>query len=238
MSAGIPYLLHQTVAQPDTVPAKVQRNVQQYAGSFRRRVYSDQDCRRFLQQHFPEYVSVFDQLRGAHKADLFRYAVLYVHGGVYMDIKLELVRPLDAIVDMTRHAITTNLSGNPHPPPRYAHILFQSMIAAPAGQPLFLNLMAFIAAHVQQAQQAQHYLLFTRDMYDQILADTASTELVEGEHASLRDPRLSYILLQEVCSKDAKSCPRRLDRYGFCCQVRSQGRTQFMSRYHDYPWGN
>lgn len=235
---GIPYLLHQTVANPATVPAKVEQNLQQYARKFKRHLYSDQDCEMFLQQHFPEYVSVIRQLRGAHKADLFRYAVLYVHGGVYMDIKLELVQPLDAIVDMTRYAITTNLSGNPQPPPDYHHTLFQSMIAAPPRQTLFLDLMAFMAAHVQQARQGQHYLLFTRDMYNQILADTASAELVEGEYASRRDPHLRYKLLQEVCIRDVRSCPRLLDRYGLCCTVRAQGLDQFMSRYHDYPWGD
>ena len=78
----------------------------------------------FLQQHFPEYVSVFRRLHGAHKADLFRYAVLYVHGGVYMDIKIKLVRPLEEVVDLSRNAIYTTLSIFPG-------TLFQALIATP-----------------------------------------------------------------------------------------------------------
>ena len=35
---GIPYLLHQTVANPATVPAKVEQNLQQYANKFKRRL--------------------------------------------------------------------------------------------------------------------------------------------------------------------------------------------------------
>ena len=236
MSTTIPYLLHQTVADPAAVPPKVARNLRRHAGRYARQVYSDQDCEKFLRQHFPEYVSAFRRLRGAHKADLFRYAVLYVRGGVYMDIKLELVRPLEEIIDMKRRAIYTSLSGNPHPPPAYARAMYQSLIAAPPRQPLFLRLMEFVVAHVEQARAPEHYLLFTSDMYQKILDDTHASELHQGEHTSRRDPSLTYVLLQEVCTRRAADCPQGLDRYGLCCQVRAYGETQYMSRYVDYPW--
>ena len=55
-------------------------------------VYDDNMCREFIINNFDNTIlELFDGLKpGAYKADLFRYCILYVHGGVYMDIKLKL----------------------------------------------------------------------------------------------------------------------------------------------------
>ena len=54
------------------------------------KLYDDDDCREFIRKHFDKHVLwAFDALNtGAYKADLFRYCVLYIEGGIYMDIKL------------------------------------------------------------------------------------------------------------------------------------------------------
>ena len=56
-------------------------------------LYDDVMCREFIAKHFDAIVlSAFDSLiPGAYKADLWRYCVLYIYGGVYMDIKLQFV---------------------------------------------------------------------------------------------------------------------------------------------------
>jgi len=56
-------------------------------------LFDDSDCRSFIQTHFGnEVVAAYDCLvPGAYKADLWRLCVLYVHGGVYMDIKLDCI---------------------------------------------------------------------------------------------------------------------------------------------------
>ena len=53
----------------------------------------DQECRDFLVKYFDsKVVEAYDRLvPGAFKADLWRYCVLYIHGGVYMDIKYKCV---------------------------------------------------------------------------------------------------------------------------------------------------
>lgn len=60
---------------------------------FRYYLYDDQMCRDFIQTHFDEdTVWAFDKLKpGAYKADLWRYCVLYIHGGIYLDIKFKCV---------------------------------------------------------------------------------------------------------------------------------------------------
>jgi mannosyltransferase OCH1-like enzyme len=57
-------------------------------------LYDDKMCREFIQTHFgSNELYAFDSLiPGAYKADLWRYCVLYIYGGVYMDIKLNTVQ--------------------------------------------------------------------------------------------------------------------------------------------------
>ena len=52
-------------------------------------IFDDTDCREFINNNFNrEVVDAFDSLvPGTYKADLWRYCVLYMHGGIYLDIK-------------------------------------------------------------------------------------------------------------------------------------------------------
>lgn len=51
--------------------------------------YDDATARAFLVQHYPKLVvDAWDALiPGSYRADLFRYAEIFIHGGVYVDIK-------------------------------------------------------------------------------------------------------------------------------------------------------
>ena len=52
-------------------------------------LFDDNDCREFIKTHFkPDVLYAYDSLiPGAYKADLWRYCILFIHGGIYMDIK-------------------------------------------------------------------------------------------------------------------------------------------------------
>ena len=60
---------------------------------FEYHLYDDKMCRKFIKTHFDkDVVFAFDKLKpGAYKADLWRYCVLYIHGGIYLDIKMKCV---------------------------------------------------------------------------------------------------------------------------------------------------
>ena len=53
-------------------------------------IYDDNDCRQFIKSHFGmEVLWAFDRLKpGAYKADLWRYCIMYIKGGIYLDIKM------------------------------------------------------------------------------------------------------------------------------------------------------
>lgn len=63
------------------------------------RFWTDEDCERFIAEELPDFLPTYlGYPRGILRADLFRVAVLYVHGGVYADLDMECLRPLDVLV--------------------------------------------------------------------------------------------------------------------------------------------
>jgi mannosyltransferase OCH1-like enzyme len=63
-------------------------------------LYDDYDCRNFIYNNFDfDVLYAFDKLiPGAYKSDLWRYCVLYINGGIYMDIKFKIIKPLHTYV--------------------------------------------------------------------------------------------------------------------------------------------
>lgn len=56
-------------------------------------LYDDDDCSEFIRNNFDENVfNAYNSLiPGAYKADLWRYCILYIKGGIYLDIKYKPV---------------------------------------------------------------------------------------------------------------------------------------------------
>ena len=56
---------------------------------FKHHLFDDNDCREFIKTYFKhDVLEAYDKLiPGAYKADLWRLCVLFINGGIYMDIK-------------------------------------------------------------------------------------------------------------------------------------------------------
>lgn len=76
--------------------------------------YDDQRIGEFFKNHFPaEYDRAYRSLTiGAAKADFFRYAVLYIYGGVYLDIDSYVKTPFNRFLKPDDEAIVSH-EGNP-----------------------------------------------------------------------------------------------------------------------------
>jgi len=74
-------------------PSKYQLSWQ--TSHFTYHFYSDAAALNLLSTHLPEYLPTFLALpTPILKTDFFKYAVLYVHGGIYSDLDVSLIRPL------------------------------------------------------------------------------------------------------------------------------------------------
>jgi len=91
----IPLKIFQTWHTKD-LPPKMRENVEslkQQNPKFEHYLFDDNDCREFIKNNFDhEVLNAYDTLiPGAYKADLWRYCVLYINGGIYIDIKLNCI---------------------------------------------------------------------------------------------------------------------------------------------------
>jgi len=64
-------------------------------------LFDDKECREFIKHYFePDVLWAYDSIiPGTFKADLFRYCVIYIHGGVYMDSKIQPKQDLKNILE-------------------------------------------------------------------------------------------------------------------------------------------
>ena len=125
---------------------------------FKYTLYDDTDVDRFIRTHFDEriYTTYKRILNGSLKADFFRYCVLYIHGGVYVDVDLCCVRSLtDGIVSFDEDTLISasdyQETDHQHPNQDYRRdVIFQGFLCAEPFHPFMqymINYMCFVMSH-------------------------------------------------------------------------------------------
>lgn len=49
-------------------------------------MYYDKDLLEFVKTNYPEYLALYQSLKGVYMADMARVLVIYHYGGIYMDL--------------------------------------------------------------------------------------------------------------------------------------------------------
>lgn len=101
---GIPKVIYQTY-RSKTLPKDIADSIETLRWrnpGWEYRLYDDADIEQFITEHYggtilSYYHSISPQY-GAVKADLFRYLLIYKHGGVYLDLKSTINMPLDEVL--------------------------------------------------------------------------------------------------------------------------------------------
>lgn len=100
------------------------------------RLWTDDECDEFISQSIPEMSDFYFGLpKGVLRADIFRLCILYVEGGVYADLDVECLRPLDDLISNHSTESSEILISRDHPCHERIHY---------NGRPMWLN--AFLAA--------------------------------------------------------------------------------------------
>lgn len=130
----IPYIIHQS-HNKNKIPIKMKEAIDSVISmnpEYEHRYYDEDARRKFICEHFSKRVSrAYDDLiPGAYKCDLFRYCVLYVFGGVYLDSGFVAVNPLRNVItpDLTFLSTQDNPIG-----PKY---LYNAFICATPQHPI------------------------------------------------------------------------------------------------------
>eukprot|EP00877_Chromochloris_zofingiensis_P001976 jgi/Chrzof1/1177/Cz01g43170.t1 len=95
----IPKIIHQSMPVKQRLPCQVVHNMKSWMQLNKEYTYmfhTDKDARDLMINHFPDLLPVYDGfLSNVERADLWRYLVLYLHGGVYADMDVTCHKPIN-----------------------------------------------------------------------------------------------------------------------------------------------
>jgi len=222
--------LYQTYYDKSLIPRKVYDNIKTYASNYNHVIFDDNECKSFIEQYYGNKgVDTWNNLKTpAHKADFWRYCILYKYGGAYLDIKVELIKNLDEIFvdkDLVYTIICTNKVN-------YNNCIMQGILYTPPKNPLFLKLIN----HCIKNQRTNHYHIFT-SYFSKLIKEYSNDKVIKLKNGLIRMKNMPDVyLFQEICTNGKNDCYDGLDKKGLCCFVYDNDEKIIKTRYADYPW--
>jgi len=160
----IPRIVHQTWFEP--VDKEKYPNMSRLIESFRQsgweyHFYDDETSAEFLSVHFPPQVrEAYDAITpGAFKADLFRYCVLLIRGGLYVDMDILLESNLDRVIPPSVGFVTAQ--DEPGEKIGYRSCLWNGFLASAPGHPFLARTIENVVNNIRNR--------FTSVDYDDML---------------------------------------------------------------------
>lgn len=140
----IPLNIYQTWHSKNLPPimAKNVEFIKRSNPSFNHMLFDDDDCREFINENFNvDVLNAFDRLiPGAYKADLWRYCVLYINGGIYLDIKYIPINGFKFISLTEKEHWVLDIDNNG---------IYNALIVAKPGNDILLQAINTIVANVK-----------------------------------------------------------------------------------------
>lgn len=127
------------------LPPMMKKNYEELKNTnpeFNHFLYDDADCREFIEKYYEkEVLDAFDKLiPGAYKADLWRCCVLYIKGGIYIDIKLKCTNGFKFIALTEKEYFVRD---------RWGLGVYNALMVCKAGNPILLQLIKQIVINTQ-----------------------------------------------------------------------------------------
>lgn len=135
VSTTLPKIIMQTWKTTD-VPDKWKTSplaIKKFMPDYQYVLLSDEMGRNFVNKHFPDFLPYFDAFPyNIQRADAIRYMWLYVNGGIYIDLDMEILGSLEYL--FTEGEIFFVLSAN-------VNRLTNSILASKPRHPLWLEMI-------------------------------------------------------------------------------------------------
>lgn len=230
-----PFMAYQTYHDLSLIPPKVEANWKKFAPEYTRVIYDDKMAEQFLEKYYsPNVLAKFRSMdKGAHKADLFRYCLLYIQGGLYADIKTEWITPVkDLFREHECMYLVESMVKERHMMTNES-VCYNGVLFTPPRNPLFLMLIKHAVATHNWAIRKE-YLIFCHYLYELASRFTSTGDLVPGKN--LTDSVIPDIVYWQETDFSLDVC-QGPDRYGLCSLIVDEYRQPIIkTRYNDYPW--
>ena len=134
---NIPKVIHQTYYNKTLTP-EILENINYLKSmnpDWEYRIYDDIDIINYINIYYPELVAIYNKINpayGAARADIFRYLLIYNEGGVYLDIKSSLNKPLKEIITPDDRYLLSYWQNGPDAP--YPQAGLHACISNPFGE--------------------------------------------------------------------------------------------------------
>ncbi|MCC7271024.1 MAG: glycosyltransferase [Alphaproteobacteria bacterium] len=197
-TSGIPRLLHQTWRTDALEPRQrqFQSGWREHHPGWEYRLWTDADLRAFVAAEAPELLAMFDgYAQQIARVDMARYVILQRLGGLFVDLDMQCLRPVDPLLCGRALVIGTEPAshdGLAHASARgLSRLVCPSFMASVPGHPFWDDVRAALPA----ASRIVHVLDATGPFFlTRVHRDYAGTEPV-----TLVEPELLYPVDKQTC---------------------------------------
>ena len=236
----IPRVICQTNSSWAKIPSYVHQQFADLAPNFRRRFFNDSEASAYIKLHYPAAVQeTYAKLKGAHKADLFRYCHLYKEGGVYLDIKTVLHAPLEEVVTLVENnkcQLATCLTKPVILVPLKAQV-YQGVILALPGATVFLDCIKYILKYWWRTRI--EYMGLIRNISARLLAandDELSPGVSKDGQTLFLIEKVTYFRCHGEFGLNQPLLARSRKTFNCSVIVCPGGKILFGTRFPCYPW--
>ncbi len=174
--------------------------------------FDDAAVDRFIQENFEERVyKAYSRLQiGAAKADFFRYAVLYINGGVYLDLDSDLLVSLDKHLQDSDVAVIS-------PEKNHPEYFAQWALVFDKGHPFLKRTLDYAVENIEQktyphdVHKTTGPSVYTRAIQDEIKENpSVAYRVVEPDYKGLM--QFKYKLGKLLIYRDRKNHWKKLQK--------------------------
>lgn len=156
VSSRTPRIIHQTWKSKVNIPPKLQafqQSVRSLHPNYEFRLYDDNDLRNIVQETVPQYLEKYDSFgKNIERVDFARYAMLYKYGGIYLDMDISSLKPLDDFVNMNKVVFGTEPKEHMRLYPGYNYMVCNAVMISPPGERVWMDIMKYIVNHYSFAE--------------------------------------------------------------------------------------
>lgn len=177
----IPKSIYQTwkTKEPNESIDKLRRTWTTQNPSFEYTFFDDSDILSFINEHFDERINKCYKriLNGSLKADFFRYCILFIKGGVYIDVDISCTTPLEGVFNFDdSHLITTtdNCKNNRN------DRIYQAFLAGEANSEVFTKAINHICMCIETGKHKTNiFELSGPTLFSKVLKEYMNKDITE-----------------------------------------------------------